>query len=421
MTCFTACAQVAVTDSRGGQLSTSEWRPVDFKAACVPAGKPSNDPSAPAAPTRPSRLARLRALAAAPVAAFMRLAELFESRPAGLSPLERLVPAVNWPMASRAAFWAAWCIHCVALLLAPRLLGRRLHVWVGRLLGPGRSGDLPKVAAGGFAEASAYVEVVDGYEGGPSLSAACFSPLGVKSDPSNAVRRVLAGCYWQCRAGLVAAACDVLRALVVVVENDDLWYPALLFSANLAVGPWFFAQFHSDGELGAFTAHGILFKSQNGASGSSSAAPMPGFRPLGPKLLYVDCPDTYFIGMLVMLLIICPLTLWLLWVVGTWKREQQGISKASTATASEQQAASLDSGDESAASRPPRLHKWQVLAVLPMLYNYCNACRRLLTSYGPPAVLLSPAVGWLVPLAALWLWFAAYVVKGRSRLKSRQE
>lgn len=53
-----------------------------------------------------------------------------------------------------------------------------------------------------------------------------------------------------------------------------------------------------------------------------------------------------------------------------------------------------------------RLAWCHVAASLLLLALHLKSAMRLWISYGPATVLLSPAVGWVVPLCVLWWWHA---------------
>lgn len=115
-------------------ISTSEWRPVDLTAACVPdaadgtAGSGSSSAgggqtgqqttagkgaraAAGSAASSTATVPQRRYHVPAAAAALARVAAMLESKPLGLTLTERVVPAINWPNASqvRAAVSSPTC------------------------------------------------------------------------------------------------------------------------------------------------------------------------------------------------------------------------------------------------------------------------------------------------------------------------
>lgn len=184
----------------------------------------------------------------------------------------------------------------------------------------------------------------------------------------------------QSRGRLSAALHGLWDAQVAIAGVDDLWYAAALGSAYSGLGPWFLGSFQVDGPIGAFAAYGVLFRASQGADG---LAGYPGVTRWGPRLLRFDCPDTYFMAVVMYGSLLVPVTLWVMWVVAGWVRG--------------------GAGSRGKGQRPPFFTWRQFLGVAPLGWMYFKVAHRLQVSYGAAAVLVSPVIGWLPLLVGGWL------------------
>lgn len=161
------------------------------------------------------------------------------------------------------------------------------------------------------------------------------------------------------------------------MAHRELFRVLMGYALMLAAGPWMLVQ-ASSYSLGPFD---VMFSFGMLAS-----------LPDGRGWVLRECGDCVLIAGLFTSVVVLPVVLWVAWVVSYWEAlcAQGKLSNRVT------------------------IGLAQLVAVLPPLTLWCKVAGRLIHSYGPAALLLSPAMGWLPVMVVWWLRAArARTIKSR--------
>ncbi|KAG1672282.1 hypothetical protein FOA52_004296 [Chlamydomonas sp. UWO 241] len=337
--------------------------------------------------------------------------------PLHLSWAEWLVVSVDWPVLMPWTFSIAWLLLATCTLLIPHLLLSYLTAATAASsirsapadadgasgAGGGSSGALAPLLGGGGG--------IGGGVGGsvgdsppptrsptPTPTAAGATGAATAAAAASALRRLPS------RHALLARVPRPLRPLaapLLALGRLGAHAPHLMvalgcWQANLLLGPWALACLMTPGGTGSGCSPGVL--AWQGVWLLDRAP---------PYLFRTPCQDMNTIGNFHMVFVVLPLTLWAATVVDTWQRTSAGPARTRGApggiTAPRQQQ------QQQQATQQQQQHgvgclSWVQLALLILLVIvHVLELWKLQIGYGWTVLALSPAIGWLGPLAAAWM------------------
>jgi len=248
----------------------------------------------------------------------------------------------------------------------------------------------------------------------------------------------------------VRTAGEPLVWLHDMASMGNVWLLQVVYALYQSVGPWFVARFLSAAPLGVYFPAGVLLLPPQQAESPSGDPRLGGWR-------FIRMPDTLILCFYHWAFAVLPGTLWLAWVLSTWRRTgtpaaadhvttasaldaRQGTTgsggvqdlqnvhgsggasgkvKGGGSRSSGGIAGELSPGVESGDGGMGAQRRWrgprnwlgwpkpfttlQIVVAAPVLAAHLLNVRRLWRLYGPAAVLLSPGFGWGAPLGAALL------------------
>lgn len=291
--------------------------------------------------------------------------------PLQLSRLERFTLWNNWPRFLQLWFVATMTTHLVLFLLLPRLLGPHLYPWLSRASHTAQLRPLPtevgrldrhSISSSPARNSRDSLYGQDLQNSKTHVNGQLPSPAqGRRSQQNGRTRRAQARPSGV-RQAVIQQLLWVSRMLCEMAQLPRLWWPQVVYSIYLLIGPWFPARFLSEAPPGLYFALGALIR-------------LP---PTG-QWQFVSTVDTLITGNLQTFFSLLPLTLWTAAVASRWRHLALTPPAASN-------------------KRPSLLSCRQAgFYVLPLLPNL-RLCYRGFNSYGALAPFLSPGCGWTIPL-----------------------
>ena len=335
-----------------------------------------------------------------------------------------MVGLLDWPGLLRRIAVTAGLTHLVLLLVVPAAFGAAIEAAYARLASAGGSSNTEQqaaaAAAAGFRPLPGGDKQQPHQQGAtrparqrqrqqqrsvesdrsrspsptPTPTPTSTPPLPPPSPPPQGPRPL--ACAGRVAAALaaqpLAAALWPCRTMAVCWRRNGrgaLLAGPVALSLLALLGPWHLGRFSGgDAGLGAFFPSGVLLRPGDaGGSGGDSG----GGGGAAPFVFY-PCADASIGAAALSLVILQPLTLLL-----------AHASNGMAARPAQQQDARSGGAPAAGAGRAAATPIGQACAAAWVAAMWATLAHRLWSTYGPAALLASPVVGWLPPLAAAWL------------------